>query len=457
MSPRALVATLGFVGLLVGPGSPGTALSAQQRNEVSFLRGPYNTAMFHRLNRSFRVGAALHFSHAKQHDVLLLTPFARHDSADAGFDRESVEFAAQLEAKTEPAQEYYAPYTARAAWRVLRAIDWTHMLHEQTYDIMADEDIPWPEKKRWTDRAALYYRTKSSDVAFSPAPLDVTMRRATVMMKPYFTLFRNYYPRSNNFFYAAHWWHPVIYEAQMIGGNDQDQDTVVAQTDSTFYREVLKDRPQRMLLLREAAPRYSRFVPEVANSFDNLHMFHGIAYDILAYEGWTIEQKRAELDRVIDALGYHPGDEKLARKFPTPHPKMDPRVYEPWMKGTEGEMSRIMMEMMDEMMPMMMPGMEPGMHEKMMAQFKLKMRPGIQPGELPGSLHDAVIKLMPDMTMMPESMEPGATPKMMVDVMLKGWQKKHGNMPEVAPMPMAAEPSAPPALSAAAAPVREAP
>jgi hypothetical protein len=26
----------------------------------------------------------------------------------------------------------------------------------------------------------------------------------------------------------------------------------------------------------------------------NLHMLHGIAYDILAYEGWTIRQKRSE-------------------------------------------------------------------------------------------------------------------------------------------------------------------
>lgn len=425
--------------------------AAQQRNEVSFLRGPYNTAMYHRLNRAFRVGAALHFSHARQHDVLLLTPFAEADSADAGFDQESVEFVETLKARTEPSQEYYAPYTARAVWRVLRAIDWTHMLHEQTYDIMADRDIPWSEKARWTERALRYYQEKSRDVAFSPAPLDVTMRRAAVMMKPYFTLFRNYYPRSNNFFYAAHWWHPVIYEAQMLGGNDRDQDTVVAQTDATFYRDVLKRRPQRMLLLREVAPRYSRFAPGVANSFDNLHMFHGITYDILTYEGWTIEQKRAELDRVIDALRYHPGDETLARRFPVPHPDIDPRIYESWMQGTEGEMNRIMREMMMEMMPMMMPAMEPGMHHRFMAQFKLKLTPGIQPGELPGSLHDAMLRLMPGMKMRPEAMQPGRTSEMMVETMLQGWRAKHGGMPPAPPISMASEPPPPPVAQATAA------
>jgi hypothetical protein len=303
-------------------------LAVEQRNEVAFLRGPYNIAFFYRHNRAFRVGAALHFSHAKQHDVLLLTPLARHAEADAQFDQESVAFIEQLTAHTEPTQEYYAPYTARAAWRVLRTIDWAHMHHEQTYDIMSDRDIPWDQKKAWTDRSVRYYL--NNDVAFSPAPLDVTMRRAAVMMKPYFTLFRNYYPRSNNFFYAAHWWHPVIYEAQMIGGNDAEQEMVVQQTDDTFYAQVLKGRPLRMLLLREAAPRYSRLTPESANIFDNLHMFHGITYDILAYEGWTIAQKRAELYRVIKALSYQPGDEQLARKFRVPHPNMDPRVYEEW-------------------------------------------------------------------------------------------------------------------------------
>ena len=112
---------------------------------------------------------------------------------------------------------------------------------------------------------------------------------------------------------------------------------------------------------------------------------------------------------------------------------------------SEGEMNRIMMEMMEEMMPMMMPEDMPAqMHEKMMAQFKIKMTPGIQQGELPGSLHDAMMKIMPKMKMDPASMEPGQTPKKMIDMMLKGWEKKYASMPDIEPMPMDKEPSAPP-------------
>ncbi len=437
MLQRLLLVILGAVALLLE--AVPDHVGAEQRNEVSYLRGPYNIAFYRRHNAAFRVGAALHFSHAKQHDVLMLTPFEKHEEADAAFDRESLEFVLKRKAHTEPMQEQYAPYTARAFWRVLRAIDWTHMHHEQTYDIMSDRGIPWSEKKRWTDRAVDYYLR--NDVAFSCAPLDVTMRRVAVMMKPYFTLFRNYYPRSNNYFYAAHWWHPVIYEAQMIGGNGPGQDAAVRETDRVFYDQVLQDRPLRMILLREAAPRYSRLTPESANIFDNLHMFHGITYDILAYKGWNRDQKKRELYRVIREMGYRPGDEKLARKFPIPHPTMDPRVYESWMRTPEGEMSRIMREMMDEMMPHMMPGgMSEEAHERMMAQMRMKLTPGLQDGELPGSLHDAMMKLMPDMKMMPESTAPGETPQMMVDAMLKGWREKHGGMPDVEPMPMDREP-----------------
>jgi len=419
------------------------ALSLEQRDHVSFLRGPYNGAFFHRENEAFRIGSSIHFAHGIQHDILQLEPLNDHERSDGRADAEYLNMIWNPP-RTEPTMELYGPYTARTMWQLYRAIDWTHMHHEQTYDILADKDIPWDKKKEWTDRAVKFYLEKL-DIPRSPAPLDVTMRRAAVMMKPYTTWFRNYYPKSNNFFYAAHWWHPVIYEAQMLGGNGQDQERMVKETDQTLYTQVLYDRPQRMLLSREAMPRYSRMSPESANIFDNLHMLHGIAYDILAYEGWTLEEKKEELYRVIKAMSYQPGDEKLARKFPTPHPDMDPRVYEPWMKETEGEMNKIMFEMLDEMMPLMMPDMKPDaqMMGQMKEQVRKKLAPGMQEGEIPGSLMDAMKTLMPQMKMMPESMQPGKTPQKMIDAMLDGWNKKYGTMPDAEPLPMAQEPPPP--------------
>lgn len=414
-----------------------------QRNEVSYLRGKYNTALFWRHNETFRNGAAIHFAHARQHDILQLTPLSDASRVDAETDNQYLDFLLNHRARTEPTMEYYGPYTARFAWSLYRAIDWTHMHHEQTYDVMAERSIPWDQKKEWTDRTVRYYLNKNS-VARSCAPLDVTMRRAATMMKPYFGYFRNKYPRSNNFFFAAHWWHPAIYEAQMLGGNGPGQEEAVRATDQVMYDQVLKERPQRMLLSREMMPRYSRLSPESANIFDNLHMLHGIAYDILAYEGWSREEKRAELYRVIEAMSYQPGDEKLAKKFKTPHPDMDPRRYEDWMKGFEGEMNRIMMEMHEEMMPMHMAegkSMSPEMKEKMMSQLRMKLTPGQQEGEIEGSWHDAMMKLRPDMKMDPETMQPGKSSQKMVDMMLKGWREKYGGLPDIEPWPMNQEPA----------------
>ncbi len=442
---------------------------AEPRDEVSYLRGPYNTAFFKRHNDSFRYSSAFHYHHGKEHDLLQLTPREQIAEEDHKFNLSVTDFVYGKKARTEPTIELYGPYTARFAWTLYRTIDWTHMHHEQTYDIMSDRDIPWDKKKEWTDRAVRYYLEKNRAIARSVAPLDVTMRRAAVMMKPYFTLYRNYSPESNSVAWVAHWWHPVTYEAMMIAGNDDEQHPVVTQMNKTMLNQVFAVRPERMLLSREAMPRYSRMSPESANIFDNLHMLHGIAYDIMSYKGWTTDQKRAELYRVIDAMSYKPGDEKLARKFSTPHPDLDPRIYYPWMGSAEGEMSRIMHEMMMKMMPMMMPQMTPAglsrdemaamtpdeiaakmtpeqraMHDKMMAQFKMKNTQGIQPGELPGSLHDAMMQMMPQMKMMPGAMEPGQTPQMMVDAMLQGWRAKYGNMPDIAPYDMSREPTAPP-------------
>jgi len=426
-----------LIGLPLLLGSCAHPVTTESRKGVSYIRGPYNAAFFRRHRPSEQYSAGFHYHHGKEHDLLQLTPLSDRATVDSSFDKSVVEYVSTRKVKVGPTMENYGPYTARMAWKLFRVIDWTHQHHEQTYDIMASKRVAWDKKKEWTDRAVKYYLARNKDVARSVAPLDITMRRAATMMKPYFTYYRNFYPKSNGDAWVAHWWHPAAYECQMIAGNGHGQEEALAVMNKVMFDQAFNDRPQRMILSRELMPRYSRMSPESANIFDNLHMIHGLTYDILAYEGWTEAQKRDELYRVLDAMSYHPGDEKYTRKFKTPYPDVDPRIYEPWMKSSEGEMSRIMMEMMDEMMPMMMPDMK----EMMMAQFKMKMRPGMEPGEIEGSLHDAMMKMMPDMKMMPEAMQPGKTPQMMVDMMLKGWQEKYGTMPDIESYPMNREPT----------------
>ena len=433
---------------------PWPARALERRNDVGFLRGPYNLAFFYRHNYAYRIGAAMHFFHSKQHDLLQQTPLAERARYDQLLNDQSIAWLRDPP-RTEPTMDYYSEYVDRGIHTLFRTIDWTHMHHEQTYDIMSDRRIPWAEKKRWTDRAVRYYLTmQTPGVPRSCAPLDVTMRRAGLMMKPYNTYFRNYYPKDQSLFYIAHWWHPAIYEAQMIAGNGTGQERAIAQVAGAMWRDMVMDgqrtdaRPQRMVLSREIMPRYSMMSPESANIFDNLHMLHGIAYDILAYEGWTLEQKRDELYRVIHAMGYQPGDEALARKFSLPRPPgdVDPRVYSPWMRAPRGGMSGIMMEMMAEMMP----GMPTARHDRVMEAMRMKMDLGMEPGEAEGSLHDALMRAAPGMRMMPGATEPGQAPQMMVQAMLRGWREKHGGMPDLPAMDMGNEPVLPPSPLASA-------
>ncbi len=423
--------------------------NAEPRNEVSYMRGPQNAggrAFFQRFPASESYSAGFHFHHGKEHDVLIQTPYDEMSKVDHDFNVSVTDFTYERKAKTGPSMGLYGPYTARLAWTLFRTIDWTHEHHEQTYDIMASKRVPYSEKQAMTDKAVKYYLEKNPDVARSVAPLDITMRRAGVMMKPYFTLYRNYSPESNSVAWVAHWWHPAIYEAQFLGGNGPNQELMVDQTNKTMFNQFFAVRPQRMILSRELMPRYSRMSPETANIFDNLHMLHGITYDIMLYEGYTPQQKRDELYRVIKAMGYQPGDEKYARKFSESHPDVDPRVYEPWMGSFQGEMSRMMGEMLDEMMPMMMPNISDEDKARVKEQFMLKNMQGIAPGEKPGSLMDALKAVYPQMQMNPETMKAGATPTMMVNRMMKGWTDKYANMPDIPAIDMSVEPTQVPVL-----------
>ena len=432
-------ATLGAALLLaLAQPSCAGAFRLHQRDLVVERRAGYNNAFFYRHNASYRRSAAIHFSHAKQHDVLQLTSLEEASAQDADFYGQCVAFL-DSPPWTEPGMMYYGPHTGQLVWELYWAIDWTHHHHEQTYDVISDRDIAWSKKAEVTDKTVAWYLERT-DIGRSPAPLDVTMRRAAVMMKPYFGTFRNRYPSSAKFFFAAHWWHPAIYEAIMIAGNDEEQDVSVKAANSLTDR-VVADPPLRMLLSREMMPRYSRLSPESANIFDNLHMLHGIAYDILAFEGWTPAQKRAELLRVIEAMSEQPGDRALARMVELPYPKVDPRRYEPWMKTYQGSMNTIMETMLAEMWPMMGPPGQEAPPEDAIAILRRKLTPGVQPEEQPGSLMEALRARYPQMKPMGEGMGAGKTPTPMVKMMLEKWHASASSLTPIAPMPMDEEPS----------------
>lgn len=409
--------------------------AVEQHDEVFRVHAMYNEAFFWRHPDAYRSGAAIHVAHGAQHDELLVHGNTARER-DRAFDAFCVGHL-QDPPLVEPTQEYYAPYTARTMWRLLRTIEWTHILHEETYDILASRRIAWQDKGDELERVVGHY-LRNNDVALSCAPLDLVMRRTGAMMKPYFTVFRTHHPASNNFFYAAHWWHPAIYEAMMIAGDGPGQEEAVTAVQAVFMGQVVVDRPHRMLLSREMMPLYARLSPESSNIFDNLHMLHGLAYDILAYHPWSLDEKRREIERVLQAMAYRPGDEQWARKFPLSRPQINPRTYEEWMRKGPGEMGRIMVEMHEEMMP---PADEDAKesHTRMTRILLQKLMPGQQEEEPAGSFVAAMNTLMPDMPMEHTSMGAGRSDPMS-ERLARQWESKAAAMPDAAPYTM------PPAL-----------
>jgi hypothetical protein len=310
----------------------------ESKDEVFHLRGAYNNEFYKRHFKDFQLTTVAHWAHGRISDVLISQP-ADLAEADRAFYSKS-EWFLKNPAQTEPHQTYVGPEFARLAWRAVHVIDWTHQLHEQLYDIMTDPRIPSSEKKIWIDRAVDFYLSEPS-VAFSPAPFEeVIMKRVGLTGQPWFKSFRNHWPKTTDLFWAFHWWHPVVYEAQLLYPDLARQQEAVLKIDDLFLNQVIPNPPNRMLLSREVMPQFSQLSPEAANIFDNLHMFHGIIYDILASP--DVKDKRREIYKMIDRMTVKPGDRAMAKNFPTPNPNLDPLVYSEEMWKGGGEMGRIM-------------------------------------------------------------------------------------------------------------------
>ena len=327
--------------LLCDPRSLWGALAWEQRDEIYRRRAPYLWAFYKRHPEDYYLTAVAHWAHGSISDVVMRTPYEPEAIAEA-----DSRFLAQGKAlldrppKGEPKQEYVGPAFARLAPLAPKVIDWTHELHEALYDLMADDRMTEAERLHAIQTETDYYLSEP-EFAFSPAPLEVIVNdRLKLMEQPWFKAFRTHWPKATGLFWAFHWWHPVVYEAQVVHGNAQR--AAILKIDETFKTELIANPPNRMLLSRETMPRFCRMAPAAANIFDNLHQFHGVVYDILASP--LVHDKQAELYRMIGLMLSRPGDRELARPdaVPFPHPDLDPLVYYEWMRTGHGEMGRIM-------------------------------------------------------------------------------------------------------------------
>jgi hypothetical protein len=132
--------------------------------------------------------------------------------------------------------------------------------------------------------------------------------------QPYSKAFRRKYSKVNGLFWGYHWLQGTMYDA-LYGKTLQEQRTTYTSLGKQ-YHEIELYRTDRLFMpmFAEVSPRFAARFPQIANTFDNLHMLHDMVNDILASDWMSEEQKEAQIKRAIWMVsaqahkGMKPGD-----------------------------------------------------------------------------------------------------------------------------------------------------
>ena len=175
-----------------------------------------------------------------------------------------------------------------------QVFDWTHILHDQTVDVLASTSLSNVQKEKEIEALWDYY-FKSVPYAITPLPMSMEYLDS----QSYSGAFRQKYPKVNGLFWGYHWLQGSMYDA--LSGLDSQQQKQSYEIVGRRYHqtELYKtDRPF-MPMFAETSPKFAARFPHIANAFDNLHMLHDMVNDILATEGMGESQKEIQIKRAI--------------------------------------------------------------------------------------------------------------------------------------------------------------
>lgn len=289
----AVLATLGLAG----------CASMPTADAVYLLPAPYNFVFYDAHPRAARSFYAAHYTHFGAYEVLL-----RHADAPEGPMASFLERVRGYIATPpvfEPPAEIIAPYWSRLAFPTGQSMHWTHMLHSQLYDILADDRVT--AKREAGERAIAYYLSEA-DQAFSTRGYG---HRFMEGGGPWAGTFRRAYREVNGILWAYHWHHAAVYEALM----EPDPSLRAAELDrviTVFEDSVLNDLPETMPLTAEVAPRFSAMFPAAAHIFDNLHMMHDVVNDVMADPAYDAAAKGIEIERMRRLMRFEGQDVVVA-------------------------------------------------------------------------------------------------------------------------------------------------
>lgn len=174
-----------------------------------------------------------------------------------------------------------------------KVFDWAHTLHFQVIDVYMHKG--WTDEQKDKEVEKLWQFYVSQPYAITGLPMNMEYLDSF----PYSGKFRREYPKVNGLFWGYHWLQTVNYDMLMgVPVSDQaPQYEVIGQ--QYHDTELYKTDRDFMPMTAEMSPRFGRRFPQIANSFDNLHMLHDNVNDILAQPNLTDQQKQEQVKIAI--------------------------------------------------------------------------------------------------------------------------------------------------------------
>jgi hypothetical protein len=263
--------------------------------ESFYLQASHNWTFRSNYQNADRLFNAFDYGHAILYETLFTKPDAPASLLEETiYDRLTTQIL--VRPPKVPLEEVaIEPMYARLAPEAKAMFDWSHVLHRQIYDVLADERIPDAAKDAEVQRLLSFYKTRP-DLAFSSKPKSM----ALMQEQPYSLAFRQKYPKFNGLIWGYHWFQVGLYEPLLVGKTVAERQAGVRATVARFWqmlREPPVSLPYQMPMTAAISPEFARRYPEAAIIFDNLHSMHDVVSDILANPAVPRNRKRAEIMR----------------------------------------------------------------------------------------------------------------------------------------------------------------
>lgn len=174
-----------------------------------------------------------------------------------------------------------------------KVFDWAHLLHFQVIDVFMHPG--WTDRQKEAEVDRLWSNYQSQPYAITGLPMNMDFLDSF----PYSGKFRKDYPRVNGLFWGYHWLQTVNYDMLYRVPIEDQAPQYKLIGDRYHQTELYKTDREFMPMTAEMSPRFAQRFPFIANSFDNLHMLHDNANDILAQPTLTEHQKQDQVKIAI--------------------------------------------------------------------------------------------------------------------------------------------------------------